>query len=407
MRPAPPRVAYFPDSFYEINGVAHTSRNFQAFAVRHRLPFFCLHPAARGSAISYQTEGELSTLEIPRGSAVAFRLEKDLSFDPAFLYQKELIESHLRAWRPQLIHITGPSEAGILGLWLSRTLNVPLVASWHTNLHEYAAQRSTWLQRILPKNKVPVAEKRIEEIALWACARFYQTAELLFAPNADLCRLLEGATGKHCALMPRGVESDLFSPAHRERGPGDDVFVLGFCGRLSIEKNVFLLARIREQLLERGIMSFRFLIVGHGKEESWLREHLPNAEFTGVLRGQDLSRAYANMDLFVFPSHTDTFGNVVLEALASGVPSIVTPDGGPRYIVRDGETGYIRDDEDFAGAIAGLILDTDLHQQMRIAARAYAYSASWDSVFEGVYRNYDTLLTGGAAYRETAVTAEP
>jgi glycosyltransferase involved in cell wall biosynthesis len=260
---------------------------------------------------------------------------------------------------------------------------------------------------MLPKSKVPIAEKRIEDIALWACARFYQTAELLFAPNADLCRLLEHATGKHCALMPRGVEADLFSPAHRDRGSGDDVFVLGFCGRLSIEKNVFLLARIREQLLERGITNFRFLIVGHGREESWLREHLPNAEFTGVLRGEDLSRAYANMDLFVFPSHTDTFGNVVLEALASGVPSIVTPDGGPRYIVREGETGYIRRDEDFADAIASLILDTALHQRMRIEARAYAHSASWDSVFEGVYRNYEVVLTGRAAYLETAVTAAP
>ncbi len=115
--------------------------------------------------------------------------------------------------------------------------------------------------------------------------------------------------------------------------------MLGFCGRLSIEKNVFLLARIRTELIERGITNFRFLIVGHGKEEGWLRQHLPNAEFTGVLRGHELARAYANMDLFVFPSHTDTFGNVVLEALASGVPAIVTPDGGPRYIVKDGETG--------------------------------------------------------------------
>jgi phosphatidylinositol alpha 1,6-mannosyltransferase len=403
MRPAPPRVAYFPDSFYEINGVAHTSRNFQAFAVRHDLPFFCLHPSTRGSAISYQTQGELATLDIPRGSALAFRLEKDLSFDPAFLYHKELIETRLRAWRPEIIHITGPSEAGILGLWLSRTLNVPLVASWHTNLHEYAAQRSRWLQRMLPKNKVPFAEKQIEDITLWACARFYETAQVLFAPNADLCRLLERATGKHCALMPRGVETDTFSPAHRDRSVADDVFVLGFCGRLSIEKNVFLLARIREQLLERGITNFRFLIVGHGGEESWLREHLPNAEFTGVLRGQDLSRAYANMDLFVFPSHTDTFGNVVLEALASGVPSIVTPDGGPRYIIREGETGYIRNDEGFAGAIAELILDKDLYRRMRIAATTYAQSASWDSVFEGVYRNYQAVLSGEAAARQTAM----
>jgi phosphatidylinositol alpha 1,6-mannosyltransferase len=90
-----------------------------------------------------------------------------------------------------------------------------------------------------------------------------------------------------------------------------------------------------------GVTNFRFLIVGHGGDEAWLRERLPRAEFTGVLKGEPLAEAYANMDLFVFPSHTDTFGNVVLEALASGVPAIVTPDGGPPTIVRDGVTGRI------------------------------------------------------------------
>ena len=114
-----------------------------------------------------------------------------------------------------------------------------------------------------------------------------------------------------------------------------------------------------------GLRDFRFLIVGHGKEENWLGQNVPNAEFTGVLRGNDLARAYANMDLFVFPSHTDTFGNVVLEALASGVPAIVTPDGGPRYIVKDGETGCIATDDGFSGAIASLILDPALHARMR------------------------------------------
>jgi phosphatidylinositol alpha 1,6-mannosyltransferase len=152
------------------------------------------------------------------------------------------------------------------------------------------------------------------------------------------------------------------------------------------------LARIRTELIEKGTTNFRFLIIGHGKEEGWLRQHLPNAEFTGVLRGKDLARAYANMDIFVFPSHTDTFGNVVLEALASGVPAIVTPDGGPRYIVKDGETGFIATDDGFSAAIAKLIHDPALHAQMSTAARLYAQSASWDSVFEGVYSTYDEVL---------------
>jgi glycosyltransferase involved in cell wall biosynthesis len=98
------------------------------------------------------------------------------------------------------------------------------------------------------------------------------------------------------------------------------------------------------------------------------------------------------MDLFVFPSHTDTFGNVVLEALASGVPAIVTPDGGPRYIVRENVTGHIVPDEGFTAAIAGVIAKPDQLQAMRQAARAYALTASWDAVFEGVYAGYKGIL---------------
>ena len=98
------------------------------------------------------------------------------------------------------------------------------------------------------------------------------------------------------------------------------------------------------------------------------------------------------MDLFVFPSHTDTFGNVVLEALASGVPAIVTPDGGPRTIVCDGETGRIVPDDQFAEAIADSLSDPVRLDQMRQAARAYALTASWDSVFEGIYAAYEELV---------------
>ena len=141
-----------------------------------------------------------------------------------------------------------------------------------------------------------------------------------------------------------------------------------------------------------GVENFRFLIVGHGGDEGWLRERLHRAEFTGVLRGEALYAAYANMDLFVFPSHTDTFGNVVLEALSSGVPAIVTPDGGPKTIVRDGKTGRIVPDDRFASAIAQVLADPLQHSAMRHAARAYALSASWDSVFEGIYAAYESIL---------------
>jgi glycosyltransferase involved in cell wall biosynthesis len=149
---------------------------------------------------------------------------------------------------------------------------------------------------------------------------------------------------------------------------------------------------VQAELEAMGHKSFRFLIVGHGGESAWLKERLPRAEFAGVLKGEALSTAYANMDLFVFPSHTDTFGNVVLEALASGVPAIVTPDGGPKTIVRDGVTGRIAEDADFAKAVAGVLGNPEKHAEMRLAARAYALTMSWDSVFEGVYAAYKPML---------------
>jgi glycosyltransferase involved in cell wall biosynthesis len=389
-----PRVAYFPDSFHEVNGVAHTSRHFEAFARRRNLPFLCVRAGDRTQAIL--EEGNVWTLELPRGF-LSFALEKDLRFDPAFLRHIPLIGEVLERFKPDLIHITGPSEVGMLGAGLAHHLGVPLAASWHTNVHEYAARRSDWFLRLLPKRHSQATEQKIEDIAMAAAAKFYSVAQVLFAPNPELCALLARTTGRECHLMPRGVDAELFHPAKRRREENDRDHVLGFVGRLSIEKNVTLLARVQEELEAMGHKSFRFLIVGHGGEEGWLRERMPRAEITGVLKGEELSRAYANMDLFVFPSHTDTFGNVVLEALASGVPAIVTPDGGPRTIVRDGVTGRTVDDDDFAAAVAGVLGDPVTHAEMRVKAREFALTMSWDSVFEGVYAAYATC--GGADAR--------
>jgi len=192
--------------------------------------------------------------------------------------------------------------------------------------------------------------------------------------------------------MPRGVDAELFNPTKRMRTSEDRETVLGFVGRLSVEKNVTLLARVQQELEQRGLANFHFLIVGHSAEEAWLRERLTRAEFTGVLKGEALAQAYANMDLFVFPSHTDTFGNVVLEALASGVPAIVTPDGGPCTIVHDGETGRVVADEEFSAAIAGILADPARHEAMRRGSREFALTMSWDAVFEDIYTAYQTIL---------------
>ncbi len=389
MTVTPPRVAYFPDSFHEVNGVAHTSRHFESFARERNLPFLCVRAGDRERTVA--KSGNVWTLELPRGF-FSFALEKDLRFDPTFPRHVPLIGELLDDFRPDLIHITGPSEVGLLGAALARDRGLPLAASWHTNLHEYAARRSDWFLRLLPERHSLATGQKIEDLAMAVTAKFYSMAQVLFAPNRELCTMLERMTGRPCHLMLRGVDAELFHPANRNRREDDRDQLLGYVGRLSVEKNVALLARVQDELERKGHKSFRFLIVGHGSEEGWLRERLPRAEFAGVLKGEALATAYANIDVFVFPSHTDTFGNAVLEALASGVPAIVTPDGGPKTIVRDGETGRIVPDAEFAGAVAETLGDPGKHARMREAARTHALRACWGAVFEGVYAAYETML---------------
>ncbi len=378
------RVAFLPDSFHEVNGVAHTSRKFVAYAREQELPLLCVRAGARTPAL--QQDGTVTSLELPRSRA-SFSIEKDLSFDPLFWRHAGVVDAVLRHFKPDVIHVTGPSELGMFGAWFAWRHGVPLAASWHTNVHEYAARRMRWLER-----RVPAAGAAMERATLGAASSFYRLAKVLFAPNEELCTMLHDRTGKRCHLMQRGVDTALFDPARRHRPTDDGTIVLGYVGRLSIEKNVLRLVDVQRQLRAMGVMHTRLCFVGHGSEEAALRAALPDAEFPGVLRGEALAQAYAGMDLFVFPSETDTFGNVVLEALSSGVPAVVTKGGGPKFIVRDGETGVVRAPVAFAEAIASMILDTDRLAAMRAAARSYALQCSWEEVFKRVYAAYEQDL---------------
>ena len=383
-----PRVAYFPDSFHEVNGVAHTSRNFVSYARNRGLPMLCVRACAPNDNKTRlcEPEGSVQALELGR-SPLAVQLERDLYFDPLFFRYSQLISETVRNFRPDIIHITGPSELGFFGAYFAWKLQIPMVASWHTNVHEYAARRLGWLSHHFSKATAARLEDTVEELTLKATCLLYRYAKVLYAPNPSLCTLLEERTGRPCQLMQRGVETETFSPQRRSRSDADTQLVLGFVGRLSVEKNVALLPKIDAALRERGVTA-SWLIVGHGSEEEMLRTGLKEVTMAGVLRGEALAEAYANMDLFIFPSHTDTFGNVVLEALASGVPAIVTPNGGPASIVTDAETGRIAKDEDFAATIENILSDPAHFATMRTAARAYAMQCSWEAVFNRVVEAY-------------------
>lgn len=388
MREKPLRVAFFTDTYMEVDGVANTARQYEAYARRNRFPFLMLHGGYDQEKLV--REGNFTRIELPR-SRFGFALDRKHDFDLAFVRHLGRTEELLREFGPDVVHITGPSDVGILGALVAHRLHIPLLASWHTNLHQYAERRALPLFFFLPREWRKPTGAWIREMSFRLTARFYQIPRVLMAPNRELIDLLEKATGKPCFLMARGVDTELFRPTLRSRQGGP--FTIGYVGRITVEKNVEMLVEVERGLRAAGVDDYQFLIVGQGSSEEYLRANLKQKTLTGVLRGEDLARAYANMDVFLFPSKTDTFGNVVLEAMAAGTPALVTNEGGPQFIVRPGEDGFVCGKvEDFVHRAMDLRNHPAELEMLRINARRHAEAASWDGVFQAVYRAYEVTL---------------
>ncbi len=384
-----PRVALFCETFHEINGVALTARQLAAYAQRHELPLLAIHG---GKKKSRQQEGSVMRVELTRGWA-SVGIERDLSYDFAFWRYVNTIREELVAFQPDVIHITSPGELGQIGAYLSRKLRIPLVASWHTNFHQFAARRLQKLIGWMPEGVSGPAVAWSQEKGLRVLLWFYGLAKVTLAPTVEQVAWLEKELKRPSFLMPRGVDSEQFNP--RRRTVMDGTLRLGFVGRVTPEKGVRLLAKIEKALEGSGEKDFRIVVVGDGSEVAWLKRTLKHGEFTGVLRGEELARAYANMDLFVFPSRTDTFGNVIQEAAASSVGAVVTNEGGPKHLVVPGITGRIaRTNEEFVATVVELTKNREELQRMGAAARENVAGTSWDAAFAMTYAAYRYCLAG-------------
>jgi glycosyltransferase involved in cell wall biosynthesis len=377
------RVAYFPDSFLEVNGVAMTSNRLVAFVKSRGLPFVNVHAGPRTEV---KTEGNFTSLALKR-SVASFEMDEGLHYDPFFQRYTGFVRKELEKFRPDVFHITGLNDVSILGAYLAWKMDVALVGSWHTNLHEYAARRLRSRLGFLPEKTRYGLTDFIERQILVGAKLYYQMPQRLLAPNQELIEMLESGTGRKAHLMIRGVDTEMFSP--KKRTVKDGVFRFGFVGRLRAEKNVRMLVELEKRLLAAGKTNFRFLIVGEGNERRFLEENMSTADLPGFLEGDELSAAYANMDVFIFPSDTDAFGNVVQEANASGVPCLVTDQGGPKFIVQEGVTGFVaKSIDDFVKYSIELIDDPEKLATMKKTSLDFALTQSWDSVFENVYITY-------------------
>jgi phosphatidylinositol alpha 1,6-mannosyltransferase len=379
-----PRVAFFPDSYLEVNGAAMTCRRLVGFAETKGYPFFCIHA---GEETSQTTNGSVTHLSLKR-SPIAIPMDEGLKYDPLFNRHINRVKKSLEAFKPDVLHLTGLNDVSIIAAIISHQWQLPLVGSWHTNLHEFASRRLDRMFRFLPdgmrSDLTGFAEKWIFKGSVY----YYRMPKVVLSPNQELVELLGKGSGRESLMMTRGVDSDFFSPA--KRTVNDGIFRLGFVGRLRAEKNVRLLVDLEKRLIELGKTNFKFVIIGEGNEREYLEKALKNAEFTGFLDGEKLADAYANLDIFVFPSETDAFGNVIQEAHSSGVPAIVSHLGGPKFIIKENETGFVAKNlDDFVRHSVHLMDNPQILELMKKQSRDYMDSRSWDAVFESVYKAYD------------------
>lgn len=385
-----PRVALFADSLLEVNGVALTCRMLESFAVRHGQPLLVVHA---GPETAVRRQGEQWRLSL-KTSRLHWNLEKDLKFDLLFWRHLKLACRTLREFQAEIVHITGPNHTGFLGSLAAWKLGLPVVMSWHTNVHEYAAWRLPgWIPDRL--------RSLVGEAGFRALALYFRQGRVHLVPNLGIARRLRQATGRPSRLMLRGVDCALFDPARRSRA--DSAFVCGYVGRLSPEKAVRRLREVSLALERAGVAGYRIEAAGDGAERAWLQAQVPRFRWLGVLRGEELARAYANFDVFVFPSETDAYGNAVQEAMASGVPCVVMNAGGPAAIVQHGVTGLVcKSVAELAGGVVELALRPALRAQMGASARRAMRGRTWEQVGASVWQTWQEALAGRVTLKAEA-----
>ena len=375
------RVALVASSYnYIKDGVALTLNRLVAYLTRQGVEVLVFAPV--GEVPAFVHEGTLvpvPSVQVPQRPE--YRLALGLGRHAT---------ERLRAFRPDIIHIAlAPDFLGYGALRAARKLRIPVVASYHTRFETYL--KHYWY--FSPFTGILRAYLRR---AYGACREVYVPSQ------STVDALLAVGFRNNLRLWPRGVDTTRFNPGKRspawrtKHGIGDGERVVLFVSRLVREKELDTLAAALQQIEA----PHRSVIVGDGPEREALERRLPQAVFTGFLDGEELAAAYASSDVFVFPSETETFGSVTLEAMASGLPCVCADATGSRSLVVHGETGYLagpRQARQFADHIARLVSDPALRLRMGAAARERSLGFSWDESMARILGYYRSVLTEAAA----------
>ena len=307
----------------------------------------------------------------------------------------ELVET-LTEGRYDLIHLVAPGPAGIGAALVARVAGIPLIGSYHTELAAYAALRS--------------GDRALEIGTRAAMSLFYRQCEVVLSPSpaSDESLLELGVERERLGRWGRGVDLELYDPAKRRPDAYPGELKVLYAGRLSKEKGAELLAESFVEARQRD-PRLHLLLAGGGPEEEMLRERLGvHATFLGWLGREDLARVYASADVFLFPSRTDTYGQVVVEAQASGLPVVAVAQGGPLSLIRDRHTGWLveADPTAVAAAVAQLAGSSFLRERISRAALEEVRERSWESAFDQLAGGYDRALAEARRKPKPAPVAE-
>ena len=355
-----PRIALFSDSHHDANNLARTTLAIEACARRRNIPLLSVHP---GSETTLVNDGSIVRLGLKRSGLLSIGSKHGPRFDLSMWRHAARVAETVRWFAPDVLHFTAPSGIGQLGASLGRRLKIPVVASWDTSAEAHKAK--------------------------WALMRFYGTSRVVPTfPTSS------------------GADTEMFTPARR-RG-ANAIVNIGYVGRLSAEMNVKLLHRIESQLDAEGL-DVRFTLVGDGDEGEWLRRHMLRAQFTGPLRGEALADAYAQMDILAFPSECRTAGQIVLEAMASGVPAVVMSPRGQPFVVHAEQTAIVANGADvFVDGVRTLVRNRGRREAMGIAARARAIDLlSWDRTFIDICTAYEAAISPSEGEDSTGWVLSP
>jgi glycosyltransferase involved in cell wall biosynthesis len=371
----PWRMAHFTDTFEDVNGVSWTIRQ-QLEQARERGKGMTVVTCGQGQdGPGLKTFEPIGTFTMPEYP------ELSVSYPPFLAMLEYSLELD-----PALILAATPGPVGLAALGISRILQIPIHGTYHTAFPQYVGSLT--------------GDQGLEDLTRKYMAWFYGQMDVVYAPSQAIARELEslGVSPDAIRVYPRGVDTKRFDPAKRNgfyrRWSGPETLNMLYVGRISKEKDLDVLAQAYRRMAEEdGMRGVRLVLVGDGPYREEMERELTGlpAVFTGTLHGEDLAQAYASADLFVFPSTTDTFGNVVLEAQASGLPVIVSDQGGPAENIDPGNTGLIvpgRDAPALARAMSEMCGDRGRLRSMSAMARRFAEERSFASAFLATWEMY-------------------